>query len=173
MNTNWQAFAAAAYVDVLLDNAFTNFRTIMDAMTTNAGDGVVPDLPRQSKDNTTTGAQPDENYARELMQLFTHRAVPAQHGRHAEDVGRQPIETYTSADVSGLARVFTGLNYSSTDSSTPDALQVPLVMQASINETGAANFLGTSTTGGGMAAIKVALDTMFAHANVRRSCRSS
>ena len=39
-------------------------------------------------------------------------------------------------------------------------------MQASINETGAASFLGTSTTGGGMAAIKVALDTIFAHANV-------
>ena len=41
-----------------------------------------------------------------------------------------------------------------------------MVMQASINETGVANFLGTSTTGGGMAAIKVALDTIFAHANV-------
>lgn len=166
VNTNWQAFAAAAYVDVLLDNAFTNFRTIMDAITTNPAMGSFLTFLGNRKANATTGAQPDENYARELMQLFTIGLYQLNMDGTLKMSGGNPIETYTPADVSGLARVFTGLNYSSTDSSTPARYKVPLVIQASINETGAATFLGASTTGGGMAAIKVALDTIFAHANV-------
>ncbi|MEO5938550.1 MAG: DUF1800 family protein [Sphingomonas sp.] len=166
VNTNWQAFAAAAYVDVLLDNAFTNFRTIMDGITTNPAMGSFLTFLGNRKANATTGAQPDENYARELMQLFTIGLYQLNMDGTLKMSGGNPIETYTSADVSGLARVFTGLNYSSTDSTTPARYKVPLVMQASINETGTASFLGTSTSGGGMAAIKVALDTIFAHANV-------
>jgi uncharacterized protein (DUF1800 family) len=166
VNTNWQAFAAGAYVDVLLDNAFTNFRTIMDGITTNPAMGSFLTFLGNRKANATTGAEPDENYARELMQLFTIGLYQLNMDGTLKMAGGNPIETYTSADVSGLARVFTGLNYSSSDSSTPARYKVPLVMQASINETGAANFLGASTSGGGMAAIKVALDTIFAHANV-------
>jgi len=166
VNTNWQAFATAAYVDVLLDNAFGNFRTIMDAITTNAAMGSFLTFLGNRKANATTGAQPDENYARELMQLFTIGLYQLDMDGSLKTSGGNPIETYTPADVSGLARVFTGLNYSSSDSTTPARYKVPLVMQASINETGVANFLGTSTTGGGMAAIKVALDTIFAHPNV-------
>ncbi len=166
VNTNWQAFAAAAYVDVLLDNAFGNFRAIMDAITTNPAMGSFLTFRGNRKANATTGAEPDENYARELMQLFTIGLYQLNMDGTLKMSGGSPIETYKPADVSGLARVFTGLNYSSTDSSTPARYKVPLVMQASINETGVANFLGTSTTGGGMAAIKVALDTIFAHANV-------
>jgi uncharacterized protein (DUF1800 family) len=100
------------------------------------------------------------------MQLFTIGLYQLNIDGTLKMSGGNPIETYTSADVSGLARVFTGLNYASSDSSTPARYKMPLVMQASINETGAASFLGASTTGGGMAAIKVALDTIFAHANV-------
>ncbi|MEO5494570.1 MAG: DUF1800 family protein [Sphingomonas sp.] len=166
VNTNWQAFSTAAYIDVLLDNAFTNFRTIMDGVTTNPAMGSFLTFLGNRKASATTGAQPDENYARELMQLFTIGLYQLNMDGTLKMSGGNPIETYTSADVSGLARVFTGLNYSSTDSTTPARYKVPLVMQASINETGAASFLGASTTGGGMAAIKVALDTIFAHANV-------
>jgi uncharacterized protein (DUF1800 family) len=166
VNTNWQAFAAAAYVDVLLDNAFGNFRDIMDGITTNAAMGSFLTFLGNRKASAATGAQPDENYARELMQLFTIGLYQLNMDGSLKMSGGNPIETYTSADVSGLARAFTGLNYASSDSSTPARYKAPLVMQASINETGAASFLGASTTGGGMAAIKVALDTIFAHANV-------
>lgn len=166
VNTNWQSFAAAAYVDVLLNNAFGNFRDIMDGITTNAAMGSFLTFLGNRKANATTGAQPDENYARELMQLFTIGLYQLNMDGTLKMSGSNPIETYTPADVSGLARVFTGLNYTSTDSTTPARYKVPLAVQASINETGAANFLGTSTSGGGMAAIKVALDTIFAHANV-------
>lgn len=166
VNTNWQAFATAAYVDVLLNNAFGNFRDIMDGITTNPAMGSFLTFLGNRKANATTGAQPDENYARELMQLFTIGLYQLNMDGSLKTAGGNPIETYAPADVSGLARVFTGLNYSTSDSTTPARYKVPLVMQASINETGTANFLGTSTLGGGMAAIKVALDTIFAHANV-------
>lgn len=167
VNTNWKAFAAAAYVDVLLDNAFTNYRQIMGAITTNAAMGSFLTFLNNRKANATTGSQPDENYARELMQLFTLGLYQLNmDGSVKTGSSGAPIETYTQADVSGLARVFTGLSLSSTGTTTPDTYRAPLVVNASINETGAASFLGTSVSGGGMAAVNTALDTIFAHPNI-------
>ncbi|MGR6329125.1 DUF1800 domain-containing protein [Sphingomonas sp. XXL09] len=167
VNLNWKQFATAAYVDVLLDNAFGNYRALMDAITTNAAMGSFLTFLNNRKANATTGAQPDENYARELMQLFTLGLYQLNmDGSVKTGASGAPVETYTQADVAGLARVFTGLSLASSVSTTPDRYRQPLVMNAAINETGTATFLGTSTTGGGMAAIKVALDTIFAHPNL-------
>ena len=166
VNLNWKQFATAAYVDVLLDNAFGNYRNIMDAITTNAAMGSFLTFLGNRKANAATGAQPDENYARELMQLFTIGLYQLNMDGSVKTSGSTPLETYTPADVSGLARVFTGLNLATTVSTTPDRYRQPLVMNTAQNETGTAAFLGTSTSGGGMAAIKVALDTIFAHPNM-------
>ncbi|MGP7795822.1 DUF1800 domain-containing protein [Sphingomonas sp. CLY1604] len=166
VNLNWKQFATAAYVDVLLDNAFGNYRTLLDAITTNAAMGSFLTFLGNRKANAATGAQPDENYARELMQLFTLGLYQLNADGSVRTNAGVPLETYTPADVSGLARVFTGLSLATTVSSTPDRYRQPLVMNAAINETGTASFLGTSTSGGGMAAIRTALDTIFAHANL-------
>ncbi len=164
VDLNWRQFAMAAYVDLLLDNAFGNFRDIMDRITTNAAMASFLTFLGNRKANAS-GAVPDENYARELMQLFTIGLYKL--NMDGSPVGgSSPVESYTQADVSGLARVFTGLTLASTDSSTPNRYRQPLVMNAAINETGSASFLGISVSGGGMAAIKTALDTIFAHANV-------
>ena len=166
VNLNWKAFAAAGYVDVLLDNAFTNYRTIMGAITTNAAMGSFLTFLGNRKANTATGSEPDENYARELMQLFTLGLYQLNIDGSTIMSGGTPAVTYTQADVSGLARVFTGLSLASSSTTTPDVYRMPLVMNASINETGSASFLGTTVTGGGMAAVNTALDAIFAHANV-------
>jgi uncharacterized protein (DUF1800 family) len=161
INLNWKQFAAAAYVDVLMDNAFGNYRTLLQSITTNAAMASFLTFLGNRKANATTGAQPDENYARELMQLFTlglYQLNP--------DGTSKGSETYGPADVSGLARVFTGLSLASNVSATPDRYRQPLVMNSALNETGAATFLGTSVSGGGMAAVNAALDTIFAHPNV-------
>lgn len=163
---SWKQFAMAGYVDVLMDNAFGNVRTLLDKITTNAGMASFVTFLGNKKANPATGAVPDENYARELMQLYTIGLYQLNMDGTQKLSGGAPIETYTQADVSGLARVFTGLNLANSDNSTPDRYRLPLVMTASQNETGTATFLGTSTTGGGLAAIKVALDTIFAHANM-------
>ena len=166
VNLNWKQFAAAAYVDVLMDNAFGNYRTLLDAITTNAAMGSFLTFLGNRKANPNTGAQPDENYARELMQLFTLGLYQLNMDGSVKTSGGVPLETYGPADVSGLARVFTGLSLASNVGTTPDRYRQPLVMTASINETGTATFLGTSTSGGGMGAIKTALDTIFAHPNL-------
>ena len=166
LNLNWRQFALAAYVDVLMDNAFGNYRQILDGITYNAAMGSFLTFLGNKKANATTGAQPDENYARELMQLFTLGLYQLNSDGSLVMSGGAPVETYKPADVSGLARVFTGLNVNSSDSTTPTRYRAPMVMTAANNETGTASFLGTSTSGGGTAAIKVALDTIFAHQNI-------
>ena len=166
VNLNWKQFATAAYVDVLLDNAFGNYRTLMDAVTTNAAMASFLTFLGNKKANAATGAQPDENYARELMQLFTLGLYQLNMDGSVKTSGGTPLEDYGPADVSGLARVFTGLSLATNVSTTPDRYRQPLVMNASLNETGTASFLGTSTSGGGMGAIKTALDTIFAHPNM-------
>jgi uncharacterized protein (DUF1800 family) len=168
VNLSWRPFAMAAYVDVLMDNAFGNFRTILDKITTNAAMASFLTFLNNRKANATTGATPDENYARELMQLFTIGLYRLNMDGSRVLSGGQPIETYNSSDVSNLARVFTGLTVDSSDNSTPDRYRRPLIVNASWHETGASTFLGTSVPAGapGMDAIKIALDAIFAHPNV-------
>jgi uncharacterized protein (DUF1800 family) len=166
VTTNWRQFAAASYMDVLLDNAFGNYRTLLDAITTNAAMASFLTFLGNRKANPNTGAQPDENYARELMQLFTLGLVQLNIDGTVKMSAGAPLETYTPNDVTQLARVFTGLSLATNVATTPDRYRVPLIMNAAINETGSATFLGKTVSGGGMAAIKTALDTIFAHPNL-------
>jgi uncharacterized protein (DUF1800 family) len=166
VNLNWKQFAMAAYVDVLLDNAFGNYRDILNGITFNAAMGSFLTFLGNRKANATTGAVPDENYARELMQLFSLGLQQLNMDGSVKTANGVALETYGPADVSGLARVFTGLNLANSTSTTPDRYRLPLVMTASTHETGTSTFLGTSVSGEGMAAIKTALDTIFAHPNV-------
>lgn len=168
VNLNWRQFAMAAYVDVLMDNAFGNFRMILDKVTTNAAMASFLTFLGNRKANAATGSVPDENYARELMQLFTIGLHRLNMDGSVVTAGGVPVETYTPADVSGLARVFTGLTLNSTDGTTPDRYRRPLIVNANQHETGASTFLGTTVAAGtaGMDAIKQALDTIFAHPNV-------
>jgi uncharacterized protein (DUF1800 family) len=166
VNLNWRQFAMAAYVDVLLDGAFGNYRDLLTGITYNAAMGSFLTFLNNRKANATSGSVPDENYARELMQLFTLGLQQLNMDGSAKTSGGQPLETYTPADVSGLARVFTGLNLANATSTTPDRYRLPMVMNAGQHETGAASFLGVTVSGEGNAAIKIALDTIFAHPNV-------
>ncbi|WP_241527381.1 DUF1800 domain-containing protein [Sphingomonas turrisvirgatae] len=168
MNLKWRQFAMAAYVDVLMDNAFGNFRTLLGGIVTNAAMASFLTFLNNRKANPVTGAIPDENFAREVMQLFTiglHRLN--MDGTRVLSNGH-PVETYTAADVSALARVFTGLTLDSTDNSTPDRLRRPLVVDAGLHETGPSTFLGATVPAGVNAteAIRIALDTIFLHPNV-------
>ena len=166
VNLNWKQFAMAAYVDVLLDGAFGNFRALLDGITLNAALGSFLTFLNNRKANATTGAAPDENYARELMQLFTLGLYQLNMDGTVRTNGGLPLETYGPADVSGLARVFTGLQLASTDGTTPARYRLPLVMNAGLHESGTSTFLGASVSGDGTVAIKAALDTIFAHPNV-------
>lgn len=168
LNTNWVAFASAAWFDVLLDNAFGNYREIMEKISLNAAMGVYLTFNGNRKANAVTGAQPDENYARELMQLFTLGLYKLNQDGTLQLSGGQPVESYTPADVSGLARVFTGWTIDTNDTTTPDRMRRPLIQNAGNHETGIKSFLGTTIPAGtaGAASLAIALDTIFAHENV-------
>jgi len=166
VNLQWKQFAGAAWLDILLDNALGNFRTLVEQITLCPAMGSYLTYINNRRANGS--AVPDENYAREVMQLFTLGVNRLNMDGTVQLSGGQPVETYTLNDVSQLARVFTGLQLDSTDTTTPDRLRRPLVMNASLHEPGASTFLGITVPAAteGLAAVRIALDGIFAHPNV-------
>lgn len=164
---DFPAFAMASYMDILWDNAFGNFRTLIEKVSLSPVMGHYLTFLNNRKANGK-GAQPDENYARELMQLFTIGLYQLNLDGTLKLSGGKPIETYTLDDVSGLARVFTGWVVDRYDRENPDYYLRPMVQDASRHETGVKTFLGTTIPAGtdGTASLKIALDTIFAHPNV-------
>ena len=165
---SWRAFALAAYLDVLWDNAFGNYRDLMEGVSTNAAMGLYLTFLGNSKANPATGSIPDENYARESMQLFTIGLTMLNMDGTQVLSGGNPVPSYTQADVAQAARVWTGYTYASTDNTTPARLRLPMIITASRSETGGASFLGITIPAGtdGATARKLALDGLFNHQNV-------
>lgn len=108
MNGYWPAYVMAAYWDVLCANAFGNFRTLLEAITLNLAMGNYLNT-RGNKKADGRGSAPDENYAREVMQLFTIGLVMLNpDGTPKRDASGATIDTYSNADVTEVAKVFTG-----------------------------------------------------------------
>jgi uncharacterized protein (DUF1800 family) len=127
VNLPWRQFAVAAYVDVLYDNAFGNFRSLLTAISNNVAMGYYLTFAGNRKANPATGSVPDENYARELMQLFTIGLLKLNPDGSVQTNAGVPVETYTQDDTTGLARVFTGCSLDSADNITPDRLRRPVI----------------------------------------------
>jgi len=162
----WTHVAMGKYMDILLDNAFGNFRSLLSAITTStAMASFLTYLNSRKADGT--GRRPDENYARELLQLFTIGLVQLNmDGSIVRDGAGKAVETYDQNDIVELARVFTGFTLSTSDTSTAAISRQPLVMASKYNDQGQISFLGRSVSGGGMVAVNAALDVIFAHPNV-------
>ena len=170
VGAGWRAFSAAAYLDLLEDNAFGNYRTLLGAISTSAPMGQYLTFRGNVKQNVATGALPDENYARELMQLFCIGLVQLNADGTPKLSNGAPRETYGLADITGLARVFTGWDFdmAGQTAAVPDFLRRPMIQVAKRHETGASSFLGGTVAAGlsGADALKAALDIIYAHANV-------
>lgn len=166
----------AHYYDTLGAFAFGNFRDLLEAVTRNPMMGVYLSSLRNEK---TVGARvPDENYAREIMQLFTIGL--RQLNADGSDTTNPPTPTYTNDDIKGLAKVFTGWSWAGPDTSrgrfvgssnpTPDPNRDWLQMQsyAAYHETLEKVFLGVTIPANTSAqdSLKIALDTLFNHPNV-------
>jgi len=166
----WPAFTGAAYQDLLEANAFGNYRTLLERVTTSPAMGEYLTYRGNSKANTISGAQPDENYARELMQLFTIGLIKLSPDGSPALVNGATQPTYSQSDILGLARVWTGWTYDFADGNrdTPDYKVRPMRQDKSNHEYGAKTFLGITIPEGtdGVQSMRVALDTLFNHANV-------
>jgi uncharacterized protein (DUF1800 family) len=166
----------------LCANAFGNYRTLLEKITLNAGMGFFLNTKGNLKEDAN-GRQPDENYAREVMQLFTiglYELNPD--GTNRLDANNNPIETYGQSDITNLARVFTGYDWDylanggSLQSVAWVNYQIPsthfatnqMWFNASNHSNLAVNFLGTTIPANtaGPQALTMALDHLFNHANV-------
>ncbi len=166
----WKAFGAAGFLDMLEANCFGNYRTLLQMVSTSPAMGLYLTFRGNVKYNPTTGALPDENFARELMQLFTIGLLQLNTDGTPKLINGAPTETYTLDDITGLARVFTGWDFdlAGGTTSTPDFMRRPMAQVASRHETGASSFLGSTVAAGlnGADALTAALDIIFAHPNI-------
>ena len=177
---NWDNFAMAGYWDLLCQHGLGNFRSLLQALTLNPAMGAFLSTRGNERENPATGRLPDENYAREVMQLFTIGLYRLNlDGSLQLDANGQPIETYTASDVSNLARVFTGYNqdFSAGFFNNPappfgrvahaPSARNPMLLDESRHSPLEKRFLGTSIPPGtsGAESLRIALDTLFNHPN--------
>jgi uncharacterized protein (DUF1800 family) len=103
------AFWIRPYQQLLYDSAFGNFRTLLYNVTLNPMMGRYLDMVNNRRLNLATGAKPNENYAREILQLFSIGVFQLnQDGTQVLDEGGQPIPTYDQEVIEELSKVFTG-----------------------------------------------------------------
>ncbi len=170
--TPFKSFSAAAFMDVLEANAFGSYRTLLGAVSTTSAMGAYLSFRGNKKANAAVGSLPDENYARECMQLFSIGLTELNIDGSPKLTGvvnGQPSDTYSQAEVSQVARVFTGwdLDTSVGTADTPDRVIRPMVQIAGRHETGEKRFLGTVIPANtdGVESLRLALDTLIAHPN--------
>jgi uncharacterized protein (DUF1800 family) len=159
--------AYAEYMDMLQDEAFGNYTDLIRKVSLSPAMGVWLSHLGNQKADPERNIEPDENYAREVMQLFTIGLVEL-----GPDGIPTDIETYDTDDIRGLARVFTGLSWADTDFERPrvsDANRLrPMESYDYWHESGPKAFLGTTVSAGSDAVVSVnaALDHLLAHDNL-------
>jgi uncharacterized protein (DUF1800 family) len=173
----------ANYYDLLGADAFGNFRQLLQDVTLNPMMGQFLSMQGNDKGNATT--DPDENYAREVMQLFTVGLYQLNDdGSQKLDGTGAPIPTYSNLDVMGLAKVFTGFSWNIPGNNTDTAWSscciyvgtgigedlLPMQSFASHHSTEEKDFLGVTIPASASpdpdGDLKIALDTLFNHPNL-------
>ena len=101
--------ATADFHDMLARGAFGNFRTLLENVTLHPAMGIYLSMLGNQKAVANTNLRPDENYSREMMQLFSVGLVQLNiDGTVRNDASGQPLPTYNQDIIEGFARVFTG-----------------------------------------------------------------
>ncbi len=107
----------ANFYDTLLAHSFGNYRDLLRAVTLHPCMGMYLSHLGNRKPDAANGIHPDENYAREVMQLFTIGLWELNpDGTRALDPAGQPVPTYDNGDITEFARIFTGLAFGGPDS---------------------------------------------------------
>lgn len=160
----------ANYYDMLLDDAFGNYHDVLLHVALHPIMGVY--LSHLRNEKSAPGRFPDENFAREIMQLFSvglFRLRP--NGTFLLSGAGKPIPTYTNREITEFAKVFTGLSFDAPDHDFHDGEAVwtsPMRMYEEFHEPGAKRLLlGRYVPAGqpGMQDIRDAIDNLFRHPN--------
>jgi uncharacterized protein (DUF1800 family) len=171
----YEAYGMADYQNMLLNDAFANFRTLLQDVTLSPVMGAYLNMANNAKTNTTLGTQPNQNYGREVLQLCTiglYELNPD--GTQKLDSTGAPIPTYDESVVAGFSAAFTGWTFAPLAGATskwtnPTNYDGVMVSFADEHEP------GTKTLLDGLVApanqtpeqdLSMALDDIFNHPNV-------
>lgn len=175
-------YGIASYYDIFLQHGFGNYRDILYEVALHPAMGSYLSHLNNPKSNPEENYYPDENFAREVMQLFSIGLYELNMDgtRKTDDQGRY-IPTYDNEDIKGLSKVFTGLGAGGisecSDSFTPAFglrinridMTVPMVMYEEWHEPGEKHIVGGFVIPDGqtgMEDIEMAIDHIFNHPNV-------
>lgn len=167
--------AMAVYWDLLTTDVFGNFRQILEEVTLNPAMGDFLDMVHNDKPDLTKGTEPNENYAREINQLFSIGLNRLNlDGSLALDDKGQPVPTYDQNVVIGFAHVFTGWYWAQSGTPTwnfaPANYRLPMIAFATHHDAANQKFLldnNVLPAGQTQAQdLKDALDIIFNHPNV-------
>jgi len=163
------------YHNTLAQDAFTNFSTIMHDVSVSPGMGAYLNMLNSAK--APTGQIANENYARELMQLFTIGLnVLNDDGTLQLDTHGNPIPAYTQDQVQAFAKAYTGWTYATASGGVPSKFPnttanylAPMVAVESAHDTSSKTLLNGTVLASGQTAeedLQGALTNIFNHPNV-------
>lgn len=167
----------AIYYDGLAEHAFGNYRDLMEYVTLSPVMGIYLSMLGNEKPDEQNNIRPDENFARELMQLFTIGLTELeQNGEPKLDGNGQTIATYDLDTIKAYAHVFTGWHFNGTTEETwydfwehiDLAQSMTLVEAFHARDTEKVLLNGVVVAAGtdGRTALAMALDSLFGHTNL-------
>jgi len=184
------AESLTSYYDILLENSFGNFKELLKDITLSPSMGFYLSHLNNSKAIPEENIHPDENYAREIMQLFSIGLYELNaDGTRKKDASGNDIPTYNNADIKEMARIFTGLAPGELDPTMIEAMEEiwwpdeayfgvdyyimnktePLIMYEDFHDQGSKSLLNgleIPANQGGMADIDMTIDFLYNHPNV-------
>jgi uncharacterized protein (DUF1800 family) len=171
---NGNPIAAAHYYDLLARHAFGNFRDLLEDVTLSPAMGAYLSHLKNAKGDPKRGTSPDENFAREVMQLFTIGLQELQpDGTYRLNKNGLPIPTYTQETIVQMAKVFTGYGFYSPEPK-PNFFGAradyssPMMLYPEFHDDSPKTIIGGKklpAKQGGEADLKQTLDALFNHPN--------
>lgn len=165
-------FGMADYNDMLAKNAFGNYRNLLEDVTLHPVMGIYLSMLHNRKAQSEQNIRPDENYAREVMQLFSIGLHELNLDGTLKQLNGKPIPTFDQNDVEAFARVFTGWKFANANwdiyVSNGDRT-VPMVPFEEFHDITEKHLLDGQVLAAGQTAqqdLDAALDNLFNHPNV-------
>jgi uncharacterized protein (DUF1800 family) len=169
--------AMASYMEMLNRNGFGNYRGLLEQVTLHPAMGYYLNMIESEKENPDKGTHPNENYAREVLQLFSIGLVQLNlDGTVKKDVDGKPIPTFNEEVVKGFAKAFSGWSYGGRDTADANSFQngqenwtIPMQAWASKHSTASKQLLDNVVISAGQTPqydMQVALDNIANHPNV-------
>lgn len=168
-------YGVTHYYDQLREAAFGNYRDLLETVTLSPVMGVYLSMLQNQRADMLGNTRADENFAREVLQLFSIGLYELNNDGTQKLSGGQPIHTYTQNDIEEYSRVFTGWNFGGATDWTLASINsranklVPMEAWPQYHDEGAKSLLGGVTVPAGQSAeqdLQMALDSIAGHANV-------